>query len=616
MKLRKKMSQVFFVMAVLSMAITACKKKEKEQLFPDPPNSGNGGGLSGSIVGLPFSDNFNHGTSVAEFAIPSKWAEAIVDGSKTDRGWAYRNTMGKDKDGAMVASAKGGSNGMDNAFLITGPFNFSAYPTINVKFDFKGDFWTDPGTLKVVYSTNYGGGATTEETIWNDLTQVNTLLPDNDNSWKEIIADLSSIRDNKVYIAFHYKGGTASASKRFIIDNFLLSNTTITPGGNTGTGGNGSLSPTSLPIPYSDDLNRGTTVSEYAIPDKWLEEVVPGFKTDRGWAYRPTHGKSNSGALVASSFAGTVGYDKTYLITGPFDFSAHSLINMKFDLKSSHSANPGTLKVMYSTNYSGAGNAEASGVTWTELSDITGKIPSTDDQWAEIVSDLSAINGNKVYIAFFFEGGSEKASRQFVLDNFMVSNTDLGSGSTPGGGTNPGGMTLPFVDAFDHGTTVADYAIPTNWKEAFVAGSATNRGWAYRNNLGKNSTGAMVASAFVNASATPATDNVYLVTGPFNLAATTTRNLEFDYKFEFASDPGTFAVKYSTNYSGSGDPEAAVWNTIDISSQLPTAESTWKTITADIASVAGSNVYFAFHFKDGTSTKSKRFTIDNVSIAE
>ena len=585
------------ILLILVVAMVACKKKTKDSIFPDAP--GSGGGLT-TIMPLPFTDNFNYTTTVAEYAIPSKWYEAIVTGAKTDRGWAYRNAGGQ-TDGGMVASAFSGDAGTDHTYLVTGPFNFSAYPTKYIKFDVLGKY-TGPGTLKVLYSTNYSG--TGDPLIggasWTEITNITSQIPTATDVWTEVISNLSSINGSKVYIAFRYKDGTDVSSKQFTIDGFKLHNSVITSGG-----GGGGLTPQTLP--FTDDFNLGTTQAEYSIPNDWYEGVVTGFKTDRGWAYRNAQGESSTGGMVASAFSGAAGTDNTYLVTGSFDFSAYATKYIKFDVMSKFGTDPGELKVLYSSNYTGSGDPQASGVVWTEITAITALLPSSDNVWTEVISDLSTINNSTVYIAFRYKDGTDAASKQFIIDNFVLSNAVI----NPGGGGGPTPKTLPFADNFN--ATQTEYGIPSNWIEGIVTGYKTDRGWGYRSTLGQSSTGAMSGSAFGGAAGT---DNAYLIVGPFNLTATGTRNLTFDTEIGFITDPGNLILRYSTNYSGSGNPEAAgvVWTTIDISSQLPTVQNTWATIITNVGAIAGTSVYFGLQFKDGTNTASKRYNIDNFSI--
>ncbi|MCS6822912.1 MAG: DUF5017 domain-containing protein [Cytophagaceae bacterium] len=576
----------------------SCKKKKGKEPIPDRSDA-----LPGLKVykSLPYTENFDYGDQVKEYAIPKDgvdWIEAIVPGAKTDRGWAYRKAGGK-TGGGMVASAFAGAEGTDDTYLITGPFDFNQYSTIYMRFDVQSKYSPDPGELKVKYSTNYPGRDNPQATgvTWTDITAINNQLPANDNVWTCVLADISSIRGSKVYIAFHYKGGTNTNSKQWTLDNLQITNSPI------------SCFATKA-LPFTDNFDYGTTVAEYGIPaDKWAEEVVPGAKTDRGWAYRNAGGKTGGG-MVASGFGGNPGTDNTYLIAGPFNFDLYTTVNIKFDVQSKYSPDPGDLKLKYSTNYSGSGNPELA--TWTEITSVNSQLPATDNVWTCVVADISSINGTNIYIAFHYKDGTNTDSKQWTIDNFELSNSVLSCGGSPG--TVP----LPFSDNFNYGTSVPNFGIPSGWTEAFVTGSKTDRGWAYRSDLngptGMTNDDIMVASAFGGAAGT---DNVYLIAGPFNFNLSSQDSIIFDVKREFGTDAGTLLVKYSSNYSGSGDPESGgtTWTELtSITSALPTSDGTWKTIRASLSPVNGTSVYIAFHFFGGTNSASKRFSIDNVLI--
>ena len=69
------------------------------------------------LLKLPFSDDFE--SCSEEFATPEKWIEEFVGDSKTDRGWACRASEGLGGTSGVRASAFGGEEGTDHAWLIT-----------------------------------------------------------------------------------------------------------------------------------------------------------------------------------------------------------------------------------------------------------------------------------------------------------------------------------------------------------------------------------------------------------------------------------------------------------------------------------------------------------------
>ncbi len=394
-------------------------------------------------------------------------------------------------------------------------------------------------------------------------------------------------------------------------DDQTNNNTTTTPVGNNTIA---ALPTTTLDLPFSDDFNY-TGVAKYGMPSngKWLQAFVDGFKTDRGWGYGPTYGKNSTGCLGASAFGGTAGTDNAYLVTGPFDFSKYPTINLSFDIERfdgipAKTGLTGSLKVKYSTNYSGSGNPEATGVTWTEITDITAKMPveATDNVWKTIVSDLSSIKDSKVYLAFHWKDGDNSKSTTYDLDNVVLTNTALAQPCTPA--TSATAKTLPFSENFDFGTTINDYTIPCNYYEGVV--NTFKSAWGYKHNFGKSSTGGVSAQSYGGATGTA---NGFFMLGSFNFTAAKT--IGFDAAVPFTGS-GTLTVKYSTNYTGVGDPMAAgvTWTDVTLTGLPPntTVATTFAAVTGSIGAIG--NAYVAIQYTGGTQAGSSTYNIDNVTI--
>lgn len=379
-----------------------------------------------------------------------------------------------------------------------------------------------------------------------------------------------------------------------------------------GGGGGGSLVDP-IALPFSDNFEYGGTVEEYAIGPKWIEAVVSGSKTDRGWAFRPTRGFNSTGGMLASAFGGAEGNDNTYLITGPFDLSKVGDVYLGMQAFVDRTANPGSLKVKYSENYSGTGDPNAA--SWTELTALNDQWPTAEDQWKAISTNLNALNGAKTFIAFHFQGGTSASSIEFRFDSFVIS-TNQDDMPTTEVVLTP--KSLPFADNFNYGTTLAEFEMPNNWIEVFLPGSNTGRGWAYRPNYGNqplaSGNDAMVASAFLSQTTGTGVDSVYMIVGPFNFddANNAIVNLKFKVMKDFIDDPGNMKVQYSSNYPGSGNPLSATWT--DITYTQPTTSGTWVSNTINLSSVTGSQVFIGFYFYDGLGNESVRYRIDDFEL--
>lgn len=433
--------QLIILLLLVSVSVMACKKKkDKENLFPTDNGGGSGGSGLTEVKALPFSDDFNATTT--EYGVPSNWYEGIATGSKTDRGWGFRSSFGVNSTGCMAASSYGGANGTDNVYLLTGPFNFSNYTTINLGFDIKKAF-AGPGVLTVEYSTNYSGSGNPEASgvTWTELSSVTSQLPTTANTsapFTNVVADLSTIRDNKVYIAFHWKGGTAASSGTFNLDNFVLSNATITPSGCGTKAGltttNGYVTITPKTLPFSDNFAYGCAMADYSVPaDNWAEAVVTGYRTNRGWSYRgaSSFGADGNGCMSASTYVSASATltgtnddkDNAYLVVGPFNVTSAASRDITMKLKKANS-NPGTLKLVYSTNYTGSGNPEAAGVTWTVIEDLS-SVPNTSSftsHTSAIGTSGANVTGSAVYFGLQFKDGTITSSQSYYINDFSIGN--------------------------------------------------------------------------------------------------------------------------------------------------------------------------------------------------
>ncbi|WP_199118983.1 T9SS-dependent choice-of-anchor J family protein [Pedobacter sp. ASV28] len=103
----------------------------------------------------------------------------------------------------------------------------------------------------------------------------------------------------------------------------------------------------------------------------------------------------------------------------------------------------------------------------------------------------------------------------------------------------------------------------------------------------------------------------WLISPPLNLSSMTYPLLSFWSRTAFNGDQ--LQLKYSTNYTGSGNPESATW--VDLDGKFPLATSdTWtKSQNIDLSNVKNQTVYIAFVYTS-TTTNGSRWTIDDVEI--
>ena len=169
-----------------------------------------------------FSIMYDFENCSENFATPSEFTEAFAPGSKTDRGWGCRDEGVGDSRGVR-ASAFGGAAGTDDAWLITaGAQDLSGLSTVTFEVDIKSSF-DGLGTLELLWSTDYSGGADPTLSTWTEITSFEDDLPaKGTDTFKKITADLSSIAGQTVFIALRYKDGTNNDSASYEIDNYSI----------------------------------------------------------------------------------------------------------------------------------------------------------------------------------------------------------------------------------------------------------------------------------------------------------------------------------------------------------------------------------------------------------
>jgi hypothetical protein len=170
---------------------------------------------------LPFTEGFDGCGDAGTFNIPANWIEVNVPGSKTDRGWGC-NANGRSGSG-MRASAYGGADGFDNAWLISeGKFNFTELTNVTLSF-WVEDRFVGPGELAVKWSADYPGTGNPESYTWITLADVDAQLPgDNSTVYTQVTSNLNAAAGQQVYIAFQYTEGTNDAAGAFTIDDVQI----------------------------------------------------------------------------------------------------------------------------------------------------------------------------------------------------------------------------------------------------------------------------------------------------------------------------------------------------------------------------------------------------------
>ncbi|MDX1929827.1 MAG: choice-of-anchor I family protein [Pirellulaceae bacterium] len=112
--------------------------------------------------------------------------------------------------------------------------------------------------------------------------------------------------------------------------------------------------------------------------------------------------------------------------------------------------------------------------------------------------------------------------------------------------------------------------------------------------------------------------NDWLISPPINLDTTTGEVVRFDTFTRFTDSgatPPALRFRYSTNYSGLGDPTAATWT--DLSFTVPSiTDPLTSSGNIDVSGIAGTLVWFAFQYTSSgtTGSTSTQWRVDNFSI--
>ncbi len=112
-------------------------------------------------------------------------------------------------------------------------------------------------------------------------------------------------------------------------------------------------------------------------------------------------------------------------------------------------------------------------------------------------------------------------------------------------------------------------------------------------------------------------DEDWLISPPLDFSATVNPVANFDYSERYSGPDLVF--KYSTNYSGSGDPNLATWTTLLVLTEQTAMSSLPPYINANVnlSAITSSTVYFAFHYTTNGSGAgdTEDWRVDNICIS-
>lgn len=515
----------------------------------------------------------------------NKWTTVDIKGSNS---WETR-TFADNFYGIVSNFSNTGDPTED--WLVSPEIDFDFYDSERLTFMSQTAF-NDGNILEVVVLTNYTGdpGAAT-------ITVLDpTLDPHRGGGFGNFTSsgsiDLGSVT-GKGHVAFHFTAIDAADGTQWQVDDVEVSG--VNPNGTADV----------FNLPFSEDFNE---CEDFGKPEAFTEVFISGSKTDRGWSCRDAVGTSNSVGVRANAFGGEAGEVNSWLVSAKqFNLTNASSATLEFDYRSQFEGN-GDVIVQWSEDFDG----NLTSATWNTLTDIPAQLPAKgSNSYVTVTSDLSAAAGKNVFVAFQFTGAQHDNSASFDIDNISVDATGGGgSGSTDAGDCDLSGSgTVIVTHDFE---TCSDFEIPVGFIEEFVTGSKTDRGWGCRP-FGRDGGTGVQASAF---GGEDGDDNAWLIMDPIDADAFGEISINF-WMESFFSGPGEIKVLYSSDYSGSGDPQVgATWTELaDVTAELPAGGSqVFTEVTTAPCDMSGSSVYIAFQYVGGSSSASSSWTLDDLTV--
>ena len=160
------------------------------------------------------------------------------------------------------------------------------------------------------------------------------------------------------------------------------------------------------------------------VPVGPVEAVVPGdgVMQTQTWGCTPFgFPNETTRAVEANAFGkGVSGASNSYLIIPSFNADDFEQVYVSMEVYSRFTG-AGNIQVLYSNNYSGSGNPEAEGVTWTPVDQINTQLPAAGTRvWKNVGALLDNLSGTEVYFAIQFKGGTTTSSSNWRIDNFSI----------------------------------------------------------------------------------------------------------------------------------------------------------------------------------------------------
>ncbi|WOO42629.1 lamin tail domain-containing protein [Rubellicoccus peritrichatus] len=267
---------------------------------------------------------------------------------------------------------------------------------------------------------------------------------------------------NDVLIIFNTTGtfttptGAVPAAGQAFAGGTVLSKGQISPQSHTNLVAGTEIFYALFSVSNADEYSASVTVS--ATPGAINSEDFNGTST---WINQTVSGVSDwstsGGNASADGFGGDAD-ENHYLVSPVLDFSSGVDFTISFDYGEAFDGP--NLELLYSTNYSGSGDPEASGVIWTSVgftfNDTSTTAAFSSFSSGDVALPASLEGESTVYLAFKYTAdGTDTGSEQWQIDNIIVKGSEA-AGDPLGNWLTDNSLTLADLETdFDNNGLVA-----------------------------------------------------------------------------------------------------------------------------------------------------------------
>ena len=535
------------------------------------------------FISLPFTEDFNDET-----------LGIFLDVSVTGPELTWHNDDYQDAYYAKMSNYNGTDNSENEDWLITPGINFDGYS--NEKLNFKSsmkDYDDDNCFIYLMYSTNYSGTGNPNNATWTDISS-SANWSNGDYTWTESgEINLASITGNQVYLAFKYDS-QAGSGKTWQIDDvsITIDGTSNTPPQITDVSHS----------PNTPDANEAVIVSATITDDGSVAsaELLWGLSSSslNNTVNLTASGSSYSGQISGQTESTTVYYQ---IKATDNDAEVGTSTIASYTVNGSSGTPPqisdiehlpvipnDNEPVIVTANITDDGSISSSELLWgyssTNLNNMI-NLSASGNNYSATIPGQSA--GQQVYFKIKAIDDENNTSLSSVY-NYQVAE-------------NAGFISLPFTEDFNDETLGIFHDVNVTGPEL-----------TWHNDDYQDAYYAKMS----NYNGTDNSENEdWLITPAINFDNYTNEKLNFKSSMKDYDDDNCFIyLMYSTNYSGTGDPNNATWTDISSAANWSGGDYTWtESGEITLESITGNQVYLAFKY-DSQAGSGKTWQIDDVSI--